>query len=112
MNNLSYCVKGFGFAVGSLIAFSGSSAIALINQDVTPLNNQNISSFNGVLEKQNVSGENAQEVYNSSNINKTQIQDKNTVDKQEHQNFTRGTPSKKVLLAGCGIDENGYRICK
>ncbi len=111
MNNLLRWVKGFGFAVSSLIAFSGSSAIALISQDVTPFNNHNVSSFNEVLEKQNILEENSLKIDGSGDINKTQIQDRNTVDKKENQNFTGTIPNNKVLLAGCAYNEDGVRIC-
>ncbi len=49
MNNILYWVKGFGFAVSSLIAFSGSSAVALNLQSSSDLNTVEL---NGAVEKQ------------------------------------------------------------
>ncbi|MBW4608686.1 MAG: hypothetical protein KME22_16140 [Hassallia sp. WJT32-NPBG1] len=105
MSNLLCWVKGLGVVIGSVIAFSGNSAIAKISQNVTfPNNDLNTSKSNSstALEKHNISEENALKVNYS--IDQTQIQDKNTVEKQKDYNLTKVIPDKKnILLAGCGF---------
>lgn len=112
MSNLLFWVKGLGVATVSAIAFSGNSAIALINQDAILLNHLNTSNSNSVLENRNTSGDKVLEINSNTNINRTQIQDKNSVEKQEAQNLLRQIPSKKILLADCWIDEDGNLKCK
>ncbi|MEH2085147.1 hypothetical protein [Nostoc sp.] len=112
MSNLLGWIKGIGVVMVGAIAFSGNSAIAKISQDVAlPNNILNTSNFSTVLEKHNISGDNALK-FNYS-IDQAQIQDENVVEKQKFHSFTGVIPGKKdILLAGCGIDETGHMICK
>ncbi|MFN6569100.1 hypothetical protein [Dendronalium sp. ChiSLP03b] len=112
MSNILFWVKGFGVATVSAIAFSGNSAIALINQDATLLNYLNTSNSSSVLENHNISGDNAIKSNSSINRNQTQLQNQDAVEKQEAQNILRQIPSKKILLADCWYDADGNRICR
>ncbi len=103
MSNLLCWVKGLGVVIVGVIAFSGNSGITKISQNPTlPNNDLNTSKFNSsmALEKHNISEKTALKVNYS--INQTQIQDKNTVDKQKDYKLTEVIPGKKnILLAGC-----------
>ncbi|WP_341529884.1 hypothetical protein WKK05_11505 [Nostoc sp. UHCC 0302] len=103
MSNLLCWVKGLGVVIGGVIAFSGNSAITKISQNFTlPNNDLNTSKFDSsmALEKHNISEDNALK-FNYSN-DQTQIQDKNTVEKQKDYNLTKVISGKKnILLAGC-----------
>jgi hypothetical protein len=110
MSNLFCWVKGLGVLIVGAIAFSGNSAIAKINQNSTLRNNQlNTFNLSTVLEKHNISGENALKF----NYRIDQIQDRNAVEKQKVHSFTGVVPGKKnLLLAGCWVDDDGNMVCK
>ncbi|MHC5821228.1 MAG: hypothetical protein ACYT04_36500 [Nostoc sp.] len=79
--------KGLGVVMVAAIAFSGNSAIAKINQGVTPENNLNAPTLNTVIKKHNTLGSDALKINYS--IKQTQFQNINAVGK------------KKTLLARC-----------
>ncbi|MGJ5630032.1 hypothetical protein [Nostoc sp. CALU 1950] len=109
MSNLLCWVKGLGVVIFGAIAFSGNSAIAKINQDTTlPNNDLNTSNFSTVLEKHNISGDNALK-FNYS-IDQIQIQDRNAIEKQKVQNFAEVFHFK--LAETCWIDDDGNMVCK
>ncbi|MEH2273038.1 MAG: hypothetical protein V7K68_32230 [Nostoc sp.] len=98
MNNICGCVKGLGVVIAGLIAISGNSAIAAMNQGITLPENYNT-----------LSGEQTSDVNYSIN-KKTQTKGKNPVEKQEIKKFVKTIQSKKILLAGCIITNQGM-IC-
>lgn len=79
--------KGLGVVIVGAIAFSGTSAIAKINQGVTLENNLNAPTLNTTIKKHNTLVDALKTNYN---IKQTQFQNRNAL-----------VGKKKVLLAGC-----------
>ncbi|MEH2178827.1 hypothetical protein [Nostoc sp.] len=110
MSNFLCSVKALGFAIVGAIAFSGTSAIAQINQDSTLLNksciaqeNNSESQFlNKKPENDGISGNNNRKF--NFTINQTKVKFSNTVDSQQ--------PKKFLPAAGlkCCLDWQGRCI--
>lgn len=79
--------KGLGVVIVSVIAFSGNSAIAKINQGVTLENNLNAPTLNTGIKKHNTLGDALKTNYS---IKQTQFQNINAVNKKKTLLACRG----------------------